>query len=1484
MASALGSAPNSHGGEHMKPNINDVARLQDLTRALTNRNVSATAISTLNKALRRGISFNRVEDLSILDIPRADLDVIGDAVVFGTATAGTIVKRVEYRFTPVGEAAAFFGYQLIVRFVNGDGFTIEEAYPIEDNNLVLVDFDLAAIRSDAPITLHVNTASGSRAKFKVHGADAGGDFVEIPVAKLANSEIDVSVEPRQPVTNPRVQPTYPVKGKLISNRSDAKLDGYQIVLYAATTVTNDQPDFQAVAVAQTETNGYFVTTPLLFELPEDLTRVKAAKASVRNGSFSGEVPIRLLTTNETNSTPPTSRIPERVILPITEDASSSSASTHPECGCNELNFLEKKVVEEYSYYSVVRTSEPSIIADVLEDEREIDLQDIYGVPGVVPFRVFKKFHEIESRQLKPANFTPAAATVAPVPVTQPVLMASASRVPASSAAMAVPSRAMSFNQDLLNKLLVDHRVNEVIKGNAKPVFRGRTHLNQLNQIDWDDTPTIYQAASIAHGHLLHFKQEWMPDGYSIGDLAYSLPLAPGQKKQIAVLDWERRENAANSQSLEYQEALSHSLVRDRDISEIVKGTLNENIRGNSKATTGGIGFGLGSAVMGIIPGVGTFGSLLGISGGASVASSNANQSAARDMTASSLQSLNDRTQQATSVVRSQRATVVQTVGQGERVEATAESVANYNHCHALTIQYFEVLRHFTVRNRLAGVQECLFVPLQMTPFDVAKCLRWRNSLEAHLIKPELRKGFDAIARIENERESPFENYYDSIGYPRRNYAEQPVDFFSGELLMDFFFFNTNDKKIDDAIVAFYSFLGISLDGFRDKQITDEDLAKHVGPRAIEYLLDCFTVQTDKGVDLKLDLTLLSTFRQNAMLRISMRQSARTPTTIPREQIDAIVIKLDLSRLSPDAANNLAQFQNKYMKIRLRSGGLRYRTANFAGTLFDGRIDNDIFAGGDGAYVSTPLTREELRNPRGEDVDAANSLVHHLNENLEYYHKCLFFDMTPERRFMLLDGIIAPGKANGRSVASVVENRVIGIAGNSLILPVAPGYQLDPTIDETFDLFAQYFHDDPEPMRVSIPTRGVYAEAVMGQCNSCEKKDETRFWRWEESPIPDSPNTQILPLNTDTRRADPGNLQPKDFPNPVVNIQNAPAAPDPTGLQNLMQLLGQSAAFRDFTGLDQNQRNALAAYQKALDTAQSFGKEAAELAKTAATVQMAQDARKSGALPNEDTQRIINKQLDPDPEKEREQTHKDVAEIDQAREQNQLDDVQAKDMTEDRIRKGQGTPKPQPAPAPRKGKRKYHLTLIITDYEERPLEGAWVLNFGSLRDEEFESTGNGVVRFDVELDTRTDNILELKGNPYLTGQSFPPGAQYYYHFINLSPVVGTDPNLTIQVSQRRHIQTVQDSEGKSEADIKVDAVATEYGSSVTSSGETSGLTALFGKVSLGATISAKRVESGSTSSGTTTTNTQTTTYTVQVPTRRLAFKQKGQAISDLNLND
>jgi hypothetical protein len=92
---------------------------------------------------------------------------------------------------------------------------------------------------------------------------------------------------------------------------------------------------------------------------------------------------------------------------------------------------------------------------------------------------------------------------------------------------------------------------------------------------------------------------------------------------------------------------------------------------------------------------------------------------------------------------------------------------------------------------------------------------------------------------------------------------------------------------------------------------------------------------------------------------------------------------------------------------------------------------------------------------------------------------------------------------------------------------------------------------------------------MGYCNSCEQKDDTRFWRWDEVPSTDEP-TAIAPVSAESRRAEPGSLQARDFPAPIVAMQTAPSAPDPGGVAAALQLLGQPDLFRDITGLAANQ--------------------------------------------------------------------------------------------------------------------------------------------------------------------------------------------------------------------------------------------------------------------------------------------------------------------------
>jgi hypothetical protein len=171
--------------------------------------------------------------------------------------------------------------------------------------------------------------------------------------------------------------------------------------------------------------------------------------------------------------------------------------------------------------------------------------------------------------------------------------------------------------------------------------------------------------------------------------------------------------------------------------------------------------------------IGSF--VFGAAGGVSSAGSTASQTSGRSVAGLALNRVRDRTQQAASAVRSQRATVVQTGRQGESVRAQTDVVANYNHCHALTIEYFEVLRHLQVTQELAHVRECLFVPFSISAFTPDKALRWREQLSPRLRLPDLRWAFDAIERERN-------NWANS-NFPPARYADAQLAHLDGEFWM-----------------------------------------------------------------------------------------------------------------------------------------------------------------------------------------------------------------------------------------------------------------------------------------------------------------------------------------------------------------------------------------------------------------------------------------------------------------------------------------------------------------------------------------------------------------------------------------------------------------------------------------------------------------------------------------------------------------------------
>ncbi len=1102
-------------------------------------------------------------------------------------------------------------------------FTRRERLPGEDDDQITLwvgaQISLELPKSgDVTLTFPNPADIQGDVAFRVSAPDGETLFsASVPGEKLGD-QLRFRVEPRRYAeTLPNEDPAFgrptKLRGRVIDRAGKVQIANRQVVIWGAQAPQPEAADFRAMIVVQTDASGYFSG-------PYPVGSFSAAHGDVSLKEEPVSVPIHL----EDGGI-----FPESVILVVDVDDCMCD-DDEDDCGCGKETDLvprdpdmvdlargdgvyssdpgagkcvdftrPNRTLEEFSFSYVLRTTQPDIKGLTLEEPNKIDIRQIAAVlqgSKAVATAAFSTA-DASTPDVSLRSVAASAQTGFTTDMIDARVLKTLARDPDGFTLTKIAAAAnLTVHGDLL-RLLAKHI-------QLKP---DRSRLTCDAPVDWDDEPTIYQACNIAHGHILHFKQEWVADGYSMGNLLYSLPLAPGQKKQIAIVDWERRESAARTEAIVETEQLDAAISRDRDINEVVRGTVSESVSGGSHSSTGSFGGGLGIAG-GIFGGAGFLGGLLGIGGGTSSASSSAFQNSSRNTAASALNQLRDRTIQSASSVRSQRSTVVQTMRQGERVTATTETLANYNHCHAITMQYFEVLRHLIVRQRLVDVQECLFVPLLMSRFNRDKTLRWRNTLRSGVPR-SLGKGFDALERIEN-------NYVGS-DLPVGRYADQTLDYLDGDLYMRFELARPRDKD-DDFDAGTWTWLGnilpfINAEEFyknhlKNQQFKDRVFLEQLGPQIAERFVQnmrVFAVRNDNSeVELPIDATLLSDFVNDRPLYVSVRLGSALP---PLVRADIKFIKISgISRLGPW----LFQLLPANSRVIVESGTMQYRTKYSSDYLFrSARIQNDI-KGFDDVRIFTPLNRQELRNPREEDKELARNLLDFLNEHIEDAHHHLWREMSEERRYMLLDGFEAPN-SGGKSVASVVDNVLIGIVGNCLVMPVSRGFHLDPTfrqdVENPIDLLEHYQPNTPiEPMRIALPTNGVYAESVMGACNSCEFKEEERFWRWEESPIPDSP-TAILPVSTESRRAEPPNLTAKDFPAPIINMQTAPAAPDPTGLAAALQLLGTPNIFKDITGLEGTQKNALEALQGALDTAQFFGGKAADLALQA---KMARDIDKA----------------------------------------------------------------------------------------------------------------------------------------------------------------------------------------------------------------------------------------------------------------------------------
>jgi hypothetical protein len=237
------------------------------------------------------------------------------------------------------------------------------------------------------------------------------------------------------------------------------------------------------------------------------------------------------------------------------------------------------------------------------------------------------------------------------------------------------------------------------------------------------------------------------------------------------------------------------------------------------------------------------------------------------------------------------------------------------------------------------------------------------------------------------------------------------------------------------------------------------------------------------------------------------------------------------------------------------------------------------------------TRTPEKSLTPEERHQINKLTDHFERNKDYYNRVILLATDPTAIAIQFEGNTwTPGE----TLADHADPMPLEVFGSYVAYPLAKkAAQIDDTL--AVDIAAALNGNDPgrrqwgqdklaamseteraEVMErvalasakserlITLPTRGVFAEGKLGHCNVSEEIDNTRFWKWEEHPIPfEAPGINpVTPIQPQPQQV---GATPTAFPQSLVNIVNPSPAPDPTGLGAALSLLGTPNIFRDMSG-------------------------------------------------------------------------------------------------------------------------------------------------------------------------------------------------------------------------------------------------------------------------------------------------------------------------------
>ncbi len=636
----------------------------------------------------------------------------------------------------------------------------------------------------------------------------------------------------------------------------------------------------------------------------------------------------------------------------------------------------------------------------------------------------------------------------------------------------------------------DDTVNTMLKDRAK--IQAPIPYGKETQSDY-----VIRGGSPLLGFVNLYSQSWYPVGRGLGEVLYSLALAPCEQVNLAFIDWTRNEVDTRSEFTKGSERFEHELNHDRTISEVVESVLDESQSGSSASGGGAASIDLGFFSAG---------------GGGGYTTSSA--SGRREIQASTVQEVSDQVVQQGSSMRSLRSTVVTTSVQQESERIKTRTVHNHNRNHAMTVQYFQVLSHHTVKTELVEEKPVLLIPYEIDDdiFDeilsfqkfvltpsrpITQFLDRHRALLMRLVPFRFRPAFDSLSRLLH--------CGDVYG------IEEP--------------FATVSRWRISLDQAWREGLNFSIETNGDQSYPLRRLGRTNERSTVEFTSDPVNISTVVALRVSFDPVRAAESTAGSgifgdLIEEMLKKAAEHLVT--RCEIH---YRTDRSRFVPEP-------QSFRMVVDLEVGVTL--SASIAVVGLPGTPKSVDFKG--------------YRGREHKDYCLVKELIAHIQANPMRFLLAIWLRENPDRRAIRFDRF----NFQGKPLLDQIINRPVGVLGNYVAFPLLEGHRLVPS--------TQPNHIVDERL-LSLPTRGVFAEVFLSCCNATEKRDVERVIDPENTCQAQAPDiTGVQPGSRRERR----DLQPTPFPSPIVSPQNAPGVPDPTGLASALSVLQTPNIFRDLT--------------------------------------------------------------------------------------------------------------------------------------------------------------------------------------------------------------------------------------------------------------------------------------------------------------------------------